>query len=100
MAMKREKGQDWIDRLWRDCFNSRKRIAPDWGVHPSLLDGFRETLDAKTLTAQAIDHKASVYDILLSAEKEGFIEFAQILRFARFCRGIPQMKTRARMVRI
>ncbi len=100
MAMKREKRQDWIDRFWKDYFNTPKGIEPDWRVHQSLLDGFRETLDAKTLTAQAIDQNALVDEILLSAEREGFVEFAQILRFARFCRGIPQMKTRMQIVRI
>jgi len=98
--MKEKKGQDWIDGFWRDYFNTPKGVEADWRVHQSLLDGFRVTLDKGSPTARAIDENAPADVILRTAEKEGFVEFAQILRFARFCRGIPHMKPRVQIVRI
>jgi hypothetical protein len=70
--------QDLLEKYWSDCYRYPKSIQTHQAVK-NLLKGFRKTLDSSSKTAAAIDMNDSLNEIIRCAEKEGFMEIAQLL---------------------
>lgn len=70
--------QGLLDQFWSDCYRYPKQIQTHQAVK-KLLKGFRKTLDSSSKTAVAIDMDDPLDEIIRCAEKEGFMEVAQLL---------------------
>jgi len=69
--------QDLLDQFWSECYNSGNNHQHH--AVENLLRGFRKALDSSSKTAAAIDMDDPLDEIIRCAEKEGFIEIAQLL---------------------
>lgn len=74
--------QEILDRFWKDFYKNSSQSQTRLAVE-NLLEQFRETLNASTKTAIAIDMDYSIEEIIQRAENEGQMELGQILRFAK-----------------
>jgi hypothetical protein len=70
--------QDLLDQFWSDCYGPSENVQTHQAVE-NLLTGFRKTLADSSKTARAIDMDDSIDEIIRCAEKEGFMEIAQLL---------------------
>lgn len=69
--------QDLLDQFWSESYNSggnHQRHAVE-----SLLRNFRRILDSSSKTAAAIDMDDPLCEIIRCAEREGYMEIAQLL---------------------
>jgi hypothetical protein len=70
--------QDLLDQFWSECYrypgDKNQRHAVE-----NLLRDFRKVLDGSSKTAVAIDMDDPLCEIIRCAEKEGFMEVAQLL---------------------
>ena len=70
--------QDLVDQYWSDCYKYPEIFHTHQAVK-NLLKGFRKTLEHSSKTAAAIDMDDPLDEIIRCAEKEGFMEIAQLL---------------------
>jgi hypothetical protein len=70
--------QNFLEQYWSDCYRHPKSIQTHRAVE-NLLKSFRKTLDCSSKTAAAIDMDDPLNEIIRCAEKEGFMEVAQLL---------------------
>jgi len=70
--------QDLLDQFWMDCYSRPEKIPTHQAV-VNLLKGFRKTLLSSSKTAIAIDMDDPLDEIVRCAEREGFMEIAQLL---------------------
>ncbi len=67
-----------LDQFWSDCYGPSENVRTHQAVE-NLLAGFRKTLNSSSKTAAAIDMDDPLDEIIRCAEKEGFMEIAQLL---------------------
>lgn len=70
--------QELLDQYWSDCYGYPAKNQTHQAVK-NLLKGFRKTLADSSRTARAIDMDDPLDEIIRCAEKEGFMEIAQLL---------------------
>ena len=70
--------QDLLDQFWSDCYRNPENIKTH-GTVENLLSCFRKALDSSSKTAVAIDMDDPLDEIIRCAEREGFMEVAQLL---------------------
>ncbi len=70
--------QGLLDQFWSDCYLNPEDYRPHRAVQ-NLLTSFRKTLDSASKTATAIDLDDPLDEIIRCAEKEGYMEIAQLL---------------------
>lgn len=78
LTQKHSNSQDFVDQYWSDCYRYQDNIQNRQATK-NLLTGFRKTLAGSSKTAAAIDLDDPLDEIIRCAEKEGFMEFAQLL---------------------
>jgi len=70
--------QDLLDQFWSEYYQSPGE-NPHHHAVKNLLRGFRKILDSSSKTAVAIDMDDPIDAIIRCAEKEGYMEIAQLL---------------------
>lgn len=70
--------QELLDQFWNDCYGCPATGQTHQAVE-NLLKDFRKTLPSSSKTAFAIDMDDPLDEIIRCAEKEGFMEIAQLL---------------------
>jgi hypothetical protein len=70
--------QHLLDRFWSDCYQHSDKIQTHQAIQ-NLLKEFRKSLDSSSKTAAAIDMDDPLDAIIYYAEKEGYMEIAQLL---------------------
>ncbi|GJL79539.1 MAG: hypothetical protein NPINA01_25280 [Nitrospinaceae bacterium] len=70
--------QDLLDQFWSDRYRHPEKQGNREDVE-NLLRRFRKVLDSSSKTAVAIDRDDPLNEIVRCAEKEGFMEVAQLL---------------------
>ncbi|GJL79538.1 MAG: hypothetical protein NPINA01_25270 [Nitrospinaceae bacterium] len=70
--------QDLLDQFWSDRYRHPEK-AQDHERVENLLMCFRQVLDSSSKTAVAIDRDDPLNEIVRCAEKEGYVEMAQLL---------------------
>lgn len=67
-----------LDRFWSDCYQHSDKNQTHQATQ-NLLSEFRKSLDSSSKTAAAIDMDDPLDAIIYYAEKEGYMEIAQLL---------------------
>jgi hypothetical protein len=70
--------QDLLDQFWSDSYGPSENVQTHQAV-ANLLTGFRKILDDSSQTARVIDMDDPLEEVIRCAEKEGFMEIAQLL---------------------
>ena len=78
LTQKQMDSQELLDHYWSDCYRYPENFESHLALE-NLLAGFRKTLASSSKTAAAIDLDDPIDEIIRCAEKEGFMEFAQLL---------------------
>ncbi len=80
--MSAEIREDILEQFWSDyCIHTGERetrFALD-----KLLEKFRTTLENSSKTAYSIDKHLPLHRVIQCAKEEDFIEFAQVVSFAK-----------------
>ncbi len=78
LTQKQKDSQELLDQYWSDCYRYPENFASHLALD-NLLTSFRRNLASSSKTATAIDLDDPIDEIIRCAEKEGFMEFAQLL---------------------
>jgi hypothetical protein len=70
--------QHLLDQFWSECYRHPGE-NPNHQAVENLLRSFRKALDSSSKTAAAIDMDDPLDAIIRCAEKEGYMEIAQLL---------------------
>ncbi len=68
--------QDLLDQFWSERYTGKNH---QHHAVENLLRGFRKALDSSSKTAAAIDMDDPLCEIIRCAEREGYMEVAQLL---------------------